>query len=139
MKPLILDSSMTNMSGVFYPTGHVFALFPDEDCARQAAAALHSAGHQGELAHASPEFILQEIVRTLGGTDIPLPLVDLETALRTARAQVHAVRARPEVKAATAGIVERHGSRVNRDGRGPGPRRSPAPPAADPPQLSLEF
>ena len=43
MKPLILDSSMTNMSGVFYPTGHVFALFPDEDCARQAAAALHSA------------------------------------------------------------------------------------------------
>ena len=39
MKPLILDSSMTNMSGVFYPTGHVFALFPDEDCARQAAAA----------------------------------------------------------------------------------------------------
>ena len=78
MKPLILDSSMTNMSGVFYPTGHVFALFPDEDCARQAAAALHSAGHQGELAHASPEFILQEIVRTLGGTDIPLPSVGAE-------------------------------------------------------------
>ena len=78
MKPLILDSSMTNMSGVFYPTGHVFALFPDEDCARQAAAALHSARHQGELAHASPEFILQEIVRTLGGTDIPLPSVGAE-------------------------------------------------------------
>ena len=78
MKPLILDSSMTNMSGVFYPTGHVFALFPDEDCARQAAAALHSASHQGDLAHASPEFILQEIVRTLGGTDIPLPSVGAE-------------------------------------------------------------
>ena len=78
MKPLILDSSMTNMSGVFYPTGHVFALFPDEDCARQAAAALHSASHQGALAHASPEFILQEIVRTLGGNDIPLPSVGAE-------------------------------------------------------------
>ena len=78
MKPLILDSSMTNLSGVFYPTGHVFALFPDEDCARQAAAALHSASHQGELAHASPEFILQEIVRTLGGNDIPLPSVGAE-------------------------------------------------------------
>ena len=73
MKPLILDSSMTNMSGVFYPTGHVFALFPDEDCARQAAAALHSARHQGELAHASPEFILQEIVRTLGAPTFPCP------------------------------------------------------------------
>ena len=31
MKPLVLDSTMTNMGGVFYPTGHVFALFPDED------------------------------------------------------------------------------------------------------------
>ena len=78
MKPMILDSTMTNMGGVFYPTGNVFALFPDEDCARQAAAALHCASHQGEMAHASPEFILQEIVRTLGGTDIPLPSVGAE-------------------------------------------------------------
>ncbi len=78
MKPLILDSSMTNMSGVFYPTGHVFALFPDEDCVRQAAASLHNVGHRGELAHASPEFILQEIVHTLGSTDAPLPSVGAE-------------------------------------------------------------
>ena len=27
MKNLVLDSSMTNMGGVFYPTGHVFALY----------------------------------------------------------------------------------------------------------------
>ena len=75
MKPLILDSTMTNMGGVFYPTGHVFALFPDEDCVRQAATALQAAGHQGDTAYASPEVILQEIVRTLGTADAPMPSV----------------------------------------------------------------
>jgi len=78
MKPLVLDSTMTNMGGTFYPTGHVFALFPDEDCVRQAAAALQAAGHAGELAYASPEVILQEIVHTLGTADAPLPSVGAE-------------------------------------------------------------
>ena len=78
MKPLVLDSTMTNMGGVFYPTGHVFALFPDEDCVRQAANALQTAGHQGDTAYASPEFILQEIVRTLGTADAPMPSVGAE-------------------------------------------------------------
>ena len=78
MKPLILDSSMTNMGGTFYPTGHVFALFPDEDCVRQAASALQAAGHAGDAAYASPEVIMQEIVRTLGTADAPLPSVGAE-------------------------------------------------------------
>jgi len=78
MKPLVLDSTMTNMGGIFYPTGHVFALFPDEDCVRQAAAALQSAGHAGEMAYASPEVIMQEIVHTLGTADAPLPSVGAE-------------------------------------------------------------
>ncbi len=78
MKPMILDSTMTNMGGVFYPTGHVFALFPDEDCVRQAAAALEKAGHRGELAYAGPEAILQGIVHTLGAADAPLPSVGAE-------------------------------------------------------------
>lgn len=78
MKPLILDSSMTNMGGTFYPTGHVFALFADEDCVRQAASALQAAGHAGDAAYASPEVIMQEIVRTLGTADAPLPSVGAE-------------------------------------------------------------
>ena len=78
MKPFVLDSTMTSMGGVFYPTGHVFALFPDEDCVRQAAAALDAAGHQGDIAYASPEIILQEIVHTLGTADAPLPSVGAE-------------------------------------------------------------
>jgi RES domain-containing protein len=78
MKPLLLDSSMTSMAGVFYPTGHVFALFPDEDCVRQAAAALQTAGHAGEIAYASPEVILQDIAQTQGTADTPFPSVGAE-------------------------------------------------------------
>ncbi|MFN4118329.1 hypothetical protein [Acidovorax sp.] len=78
MKPLVLDSTMTNMGGVFYPTGHVFALFPDEDCVRQAANELQSAGHQGDTAYASPDVIMEEIVRTLGTADAPMPSVGAE-------------------------------------------------------------
>ena len=29
MKPLVIDSTLTQAGGMFYPTGHVFALFPD--------------------------------------------------------------------------------------------------------------
>ncbi|MFZ3124206.1 MAG: hypothetical protein WA129_03640 [Acidovorax sp.] len=78
MKPLILDSSMTSMAGVFYPAGHVFALFSDEDCVRQAAAALQTAGYAGDTAYASPEVILQDIVQTLGTADNPLPSAGAE-------------------------------------------------------------
>ena len=39
MRPLIVDSSMTSMGGTFYPTGYVFALFPDEDSTRHAPVA----------------------------------------------------------------------------------------------------
>ncbi len=78
MKPILIDSSMTNMSGTFYPTGHVFALFPDEDCVRQAAARLLSAGHTSDTAYASPEVILRDVVGTLGNADAPLPSVGAE-------------------------------------------------------------
>jgi hypothetical protein len=69
MKPLVLDSTMTNLGGVFYPTGHIFALFPDEDCVRHAASALQAAGHKGSIAYASPETIMEDIVHTLGTAD----------------------------------------------------------------------
>ncbi|MGB4926382.1 MAG: hypothetical protein WBP25_07780 [Giesbergeria sp.] len=78
MKPFALNSSHTNMSGVFYPTGHIFALFPAADLARQAADALDTAGDIGESAYASPEVILKDIVRTLGSSDAVLPSVGAE-------------------------------------------------------------
>lgn len=78
MKPLVIDSTLTSLGGIFYPTGQVFALFPDEDCVRQAAAALQAAGHQGDTAYASPDVILQEVVRPLGTADAPLPSAGAE-------------------------------------------------------------
>ena len=84
------------------------------------------------------------------GVDIPEPLVDLATATRTAKARLHALRAQPEVKAAKAAIVQRHGSRKNmpgataRDAQGHETtprRRTPNPPTtpSSTPQLSLDF
>ncbi|WP_334165891.1 cryptochrome/deoxyribodipyrimidine photo-lyase family protein [Tepidimonas sp.] len=74
------------------------------------------------------------------GVDIPAPLVDLERALRSAKARLHERRAQPAVRAQASIVVQRHGSRrgmpAGRDehGREPTPRRRSAPPAA---QLSL--
>jgi deoxyribodipyrimidine photo-lyase len=68
------------------------------------------------------------------GEDIPIPLVDLEAATRKAKARVHALRAQPEVRAATAAIVEKHASRTARGTRNERPR-----PASDPRQQTLDF
>jgi len=66
------------------------------------------------------------------GEEIAAPLVDLEDATRAAKARVHALRAQPEVRAAKAAIVEKHGSRKRPEARRP--RRA----GADR-QLSLEW
>ena len=88
------------------------------------------------------------------GHDIPLPVVDLATATREAKARLHGLRAQPEVKAAKAAIVDKHGSRKGMPGRtrrtadgheAPTPKRpaktsTPARDAAgSAPQLTLDF
>ena len=69
------------------------------------------------------------------GEDIARPLVELEAATREAKARVHALRARPEVRQAKAAIVEKHGSR-KRTEAGRGKPRSRAGGAG---QMALEF
>ena len=59
------------------------------------------------------------------GLDWPLPVVDLERATREAKARLHQRRALPEVKAAEADIVRRHGSR-QRAAEQTGRTRTPA-------------
>ncbi|GKS91419.1 hypothetical protein [Acidovorax sp. SUPP2539] len=78
MKPFVLDPDMTSSAGTFYPTGHVFALFPDEAHARDAAEALGADGERTDISHATPDAILQHVVRTLGNADTPLPSVGAE-------------------------------------------------------------
>lgn len=76
------------------------------------------------------------------GQEIPVPLVDLETATRSAKARVHALRAQTEVRAAKAAIVEKHGSRMRRDGdvtRSRRTRSAPQTPTEISAQQSLDF
>lgn len=77
--------------------------------------------------------------------DIPLPLVDLDEALRNAKARLHARRADPDVRAAKQAIVHRHASRAHRGERGDRARRESQPRQArgaatsNDDQLSLGF
>jgi deoxyribodipyrimidine photo-lyase len=64
----------------------------------------------------------------------PLPLVDLEAATRSAKDRLHSLRKQPEVRAAKAAIVEKHGSRTNRDNS---PHRTQRAPATDQRQRDL--
>ena len=63
------------------------------------------------------------------GIDIPAPLVDLEVATRIAKQRLFALRAQPEVKAAKAAIVDKHGSR----------KRSPARSKKKPPSQVIQM
>lgn len=79
--------------------------------------------------------------------DIPLPLVDLAEATREAKSRLHRLRAQPEVKAAKAGILDKHSSRTFRKGKprseAASPRRRKTDEAAEAgagsAQLSLGF
>ncbi|MEO5671478.1 MAG: RNA-binding protein [Ramlibacter sp.] len=79
MKPFSLEPSMLTMSGVFYPTGHMFIMFPTEKDARDAEHALATDGFNGEsISLLTPEDIQKEIARTVGSADIPLPSAGTE-------------------------------------------------------------
>ena len=69
------------------------------------------------------------------GIDIAQPLVDLAQATREAKARLHARRAEPAVKAAQAGVIERHASRRRMGVRQAEWRGAPR----DNPQLGLDF
>jgi hypothetical protein len=74
MKPFVMDSSMTTIRGVFYPTGHMVIMLPGKDEALKAAQAIMHAGVSGEaVSMLPPDVIMGEIARTVGSADIPLP------------------------------------------------------------------
>ena len=79
MKPFQLESSMTTMGGVFYPTGHMFLMFPSEQEARAAEQLLEDQGYSGEgISLLTPTVIQEEIARTVGSADMPLPSAGTE-------------------------------------------------------------
>jgi hypothetical protein len=82
MKSFPLAAGMTNMRGVFYPTGHMVLMFPTEQDARHAVELLCRDGlSEDELCLASP----RELERQIAGTededdDVVLPSVGTESA-----------------------------------------------------------
>lgn len=76
------------------------------------------------------------------GHEIAAPIVDLEAATRLAKARVHALRARSDVRDARAAIVDRHGSRSHHSDylreAAATPRRRRQPPE-HPQQITLDF
>lgn len=81
MKPFELDSHMLTLRGVFYPTGYILAMLPDQPQAERAAQAIVKEGLSGDaISLLSPDTILGPIARTVGSTDMPFPSPGSEAA-----------------------------------------------------------
>ena len=62
MKAFAPDSKMFTMGGVFYPTGHVFVMFPTADDAKDAEQKLIAAGCEGgQISLLTPQDIHEKI------------------------------------------------------------------------------
>ena len=55
-----------------------------------------------------------ELLKSPNAEPLPVPLVDLDIALREARARIFGWRARPEVRAGNAEVIRKHASRAPR-------------------------
>lgn len=81
MKPFSLARGMTNMRGVFYPTGHIVLMFPTETDARHACELLRQDGvSEDDLCLAKPEEFERQIIgSTDEEDDMLLPSVGTES------------------------------------------------------------
>jgi hypothetical protein len=71
MKPFHLDSSMTTMRGVFYPTGWMVLMFPGEQEARDAARLLADGGlAEGDVMLLTPEDVRRDLLGAAGDDDL---------------------------------------------------------------------
>lgn len=79
MKNFELSPDLLNLRGQFYPTGHIIAMFPDEQAARSAGQALVAGGiAEGGLSLITPKVMMADVVRTVGSGDMPLPSAGTE-------------------------------------------------------------
>ncbi len=84
MKPFSVES-LTNMRGVFYPTGHIVLMFPTEQDARHACQLLRKDGvSEDDLSLASPEEFERQITGATDEEDDML-LPSIGTEAETAR------------------------------------------------------
>lgn len=79
MRPFVLEPKMLTMSGVFYPTGYLFIMFPTEDEARKAGRALLADGSSGEeISLLTPDVIHDQIGQTIGYGRTAMPSAGTE-------------------------------------------------------------
>ncbi len=76
MKDFELTRKMLSMGGVFYPTGYAFIMFPDIECARQAARELETG--DDDILLLTPQTILEDLAKADGESDLLLPSVGTE-------------------------------------------------------------
>lgn len=86
MKHFELEPAMLTVRGVFYPTGHLFLMFPTEGDARKAERALEENGHSGEHISLLTPADIEKVAAAPGGAETPLPSpgTELETARKFA-------------------------------------------------------
>ena len=83
MKEFHLERKMMTFLGDFYPTGHLFLMFPSEAHARRAESLLEHDGHDcGTIFLMTPKDVL-DVVHLFDHHDLALPTVGTEE--RTAR------------------------------------------------------
>jgi len=81
MKPFALESNMLTMRGVFYPTGHLFIMFPTEQHAREAERLLLHDGIRGdEISLLTPKEIHEKIAATVDTESGHMPSPGTEAA-----------------------------------------------------------
>ena len=81
MKHFMLEPRMLTMGGVFYPTGYVFAMFPNLEDADKVGAALQGAGfHSDDIMLLKPEAILDQVSPTAPAVAGTMPSVGSEAA-----------------------------------------------------------
>lgn len=110
MKEFELTRKMLTLSGVFYPTGYAFIMFPDGENAREVADKIGPISEGVMLL--TPETILKEIGRVDGDSHAALPDVGTEGAtvhryVNLARQGHHALMvAMPDSRAAERIMME---------------------------------
>ena len=81
MQPFLMNSKMTTIQDVFYPTGYAFVMFPDAENAQKAAQKIEEARFsQEDVMFLTPAVILREIGRIDGESSVELPSVGTEGA-----------------------------------------------------------
>lgn len=81
MKNFELTSDMLTISGVFYPKGYAFIMFPDTGAAERVARDIESQpGTTGAVMLLSPAMVLKKIGKVDGESDVTLPSVGTEGA-----------------------------------------------------------